>query len=204
MTKELAQPKLDKLHEIVNTGAKNAARAMAELIDNKISVSVPEIQLIPVTSLIDHLGGTELLIVGLYFRFNGDISGGIMLFFPETTAQTLLSDLTGNMNPVDPVEKNDLEKSALKETGNIMVNSYVNAIARSLSMNINLSVPYYAKDTLSAVSDVLLIQLAETSDQALLLTTVIDSSEQQLSGSIVIFPDVTSYVKIFKALGLQE
>lgn len=194
---------LDALREVISIGTGHAATALSQLIDKTIAVKVPEMNLIPIGSIPELLGGAELSITGLCFKISGDLSGRILLFFPEETSNLLIELLTANIKHGSLVEMNQIEKSALMEVGNILANSYLNAIAKMLDMKILLSVPYYSKDFLGAVIDLLLIEIAAVSDYALLMKTYIESPNITLSGNFTIFPDRLSFEKIFHKLGLK-
>ena len=142
-------------------------------------------------------------IVGLYFRFSGDLSGNILLYLPETVTDSLIRFLTSGVSFDNVEDKENVQKSAIMELGNIVTNSYLNAIAEMMDMRIFISVPYFSADQLGAMIDVLLIQIAEVADYALLLETVIASKERQIDCNMAIFLEDESLQKIFEKTGLK-
>lgn len=84
------------------------------------------------------------------------------------------------------------------ELGNVLTNSYLNAMAEMMDMKILLSVPYYSSDFLGAVIDLILIEIAEVSDYALLMKTDITLEDVKLTGNFMFFPDTPSFDKILK------
>ncbi len=204
MKNEIFSPvKLDALREIISIGTAHSATALSKLIDKTITVNVPELNVVPLSKIPELLGGAELSIVGLYFRISGDLTGNILLFFPQPTVNSLIEMLTANITTGSIVELTEIEKSALMELGNILTNSYLNAMAETMDIKILLSVPYYASDMLGAVIDFLLIEIAQVSDYVLLMKTVIESTEIILNGNFIIFPDRASFEKIFDRIGLK-
>jgi len=203
MSKELSKTQLDVMHEVINIGTGHAADALSRLIDERVVVAVPEVKMVPLTDVPRLLGGAEMSIVGIYFRFSGDLSGSILLFLPEDVISSLISFLTAGVSPDDPSEKEDIQRSALMELGNIVANSYLNAIAELMDMRIFISVPYFSQDLLGAMIDVLLIQVAEAADYALLLETVINSQQRKIDCSLAIFLEDESLNKIFDKTGLK-
>jgi chemotaxis protein CheC len=203
MANEFSKTQLDVLHEVINVGTGHAAAALSRLIDQKIMVTVPDVRMVPLNKLPDYLGGAETPIVGLYFKFSKDLNGNILLFFTEEVTHSLIDLLTAGVEFTDAAERESVEKSALLELGNIVANSYLNAIAEMMDMRVFISVPYYARDLLGAIIDVLLIQIAEAADYALLLETVIESSEQKIHSNIAIFLEDDSLNKIFVNTGLK-
>lgn len=204
MAKELSKTQIDVMHEVINIGTGHAADALSRLLDEKVMVEVPDVKMVPIGKVPDHLGGPELPIVGIYFRFSGDLSGSILLFIPESVIATLIEFLTAGIPLDDPAERENVQRSALMELGNIVANSYINAIAELMDMRIFISVPYYAQDLLGALVDVLLIQIAEAADVALLLETLIMSQQRQIDCNLAIFLDDESLEKVFTKTGLNN
>src|SRR3989339_725711 len=201
--KQYCDIELDALREFISVGTGHAATALSKLIDKDISVKIPHLNLVPVGEVPGKLGGPDLAIVGLYFKVYGDIEGSILLFFPQDTANTLLTFLMAGLPRSDGAEFDVMAQSALMELGNILANSYVNALARMMDAQILISVPYFSSDALGAVVDFLLIEVAQAGDYALLMDTVIDSPGEKLAGNFIIFPDTPSLEKIFRKMGLR-
>jgi len=200
--REFSKMEIDALKEFVNVGTGHSATALSKLIDKKVDVSVPELSIVPIGKVPERLGGAETQIVGLYFKIIGDITGSVLLFFPLQTASSLTALLTAGMKPDNPAEYEELERSAMMELGNILTNSYINALAQMLDSKIFISIPFYSSDILGAVIDLLLIEIAEVADFALLMETVVESPDTKLSGNFIIFPDAPSLEKILTKAGL--
>jgi len=194
---------LDTLREIINMGTAYSATSLSKLIDKTILVNVPRVDIAPIKKVPELLGGSNLSIVGLYFKFYGNIDGKIFIFFEKETAELLVKYLTANMTFSNVSEQKEIEKSALMELGNILANSYLNAIAEMMDIKILLSIPYYSSDMLGAVIDFMLIEIAKFTDYALLLNTVIESPEIKIAGNFIIFPERESFEKIFKNVGIE-
>ena len=201
--KDFTDIELDALREFTNMGAAHAATALSKLVDRKIQIKTPQVKIAPVEQIPAKLGGADNPGVGLYFRTSGDLSGSILLFFPQATAHVLVELLTSDMCPKSITEFNEVGRSALMEVGNILTNSYLNALAEMMHMRLLLSVPHYSADFLGAVIDFLLIELAQAADYALLMETVIESAETKFAGSLIVFPDEASLQKIFESVGLS-
>lgn len=200
--KELNEIELDALREFTSVGTSHAATALSKLLDRQVAVSMPEAKMVEITKIPEFLGGGRLQVVGLYFRIHGDINGSILLFFDEKQANKLINILMADFDPVDTPEFEEMRKSAMMELGNIITNSYLNALAQMMDMSILLSVPNYATDELSSVLDFLLIELSQAADQALMMNTVIKLPDSEVNGSFIMFPDAASLDKIFAKIGV--
>jgi len=201
--KNFTKIELDALHEFINIGTGRAATALSELIDKKVSIKVPEIKIVPISQVPGLLGGPEIPVVGLYFKIMGDLSGSILLFFDFESSNQLANFLTAGIADEKTSGFEEIKESALMEAGNILTNSYLNALSDMMDNKILLSVPSYASDMLGAVIDIALIEIAQNADNALLMKTEIDSPGTKLNGSFVIFPDNESFEKIFNKIGIE-
>ena len=200
---QFSSNEIDVLREFVNVGTAHAATAMSRLIDRKVDVAVPQLNIVPIARVPEILGGPETSIVGIYFKVSEDIAGSILLFFEQKTANSLLDLLIPIPRSASKNGFDSLEISALMEMGNILANSYINALAKMLDSKILISVPYISSDSLGAVIDVLLIELSMFAENALLMETEIALSGTSFAGNFIIFPDAASYEKIFKRAGLR-
>ena len=143
----------DILKEIGNIGAGNATTALAQLINSKIDMSVPQVSLVPFNRIADTIGSEETVLVGILLGLEGDISGMMMFLLQEKSAHNLVNILVGN-----PPEKedafNEMEFSALSEIGNIIAGSYLSALAGLTNLTIVASVPSMTIDMAGALLSV--------------------------------------------------
>jgi chemotaxis protein CheC len=201
--KEFSDIEMDALKEFVNVGTANAATALSKLIDRTISVSVPRLKIVPIGDVPSYLGGPEKQITGLYFKIYGGITGSVLLFLPQESSKALVDILTAQLSMESPEEFDSIKRSAIMELGNILTNSFLNAMADMVGENLFLSVPYYSEDYLGAVIDLLLIEIAQVAEYALLMDTIIKAPNSELAGNFIIFPEAESLEKIFKRMGLE-
>ena len=94
-----------------------------------------------------------------------------------------------------------MDMSALKEIGNIIAGSYLNALSAMTKLTIAQSVPYIAIDMAGAILSVPAIQFGKIGDNALMITTEF-GDEVMIEGYFILLPDLESYEKILKSLGI--
>ena len=99
------------------------------------------------------------------------------------------------------VYKRQMDMSALKEIGNIIAGSYLNALSAMTQLTIAPSVPYIAIDMAGAILSVPAIQFGKIGDNALMITTEF-GDEVMIEGYFILLPDLESYEKILKSLGI--
>jgi chemotaxis protein CheC len=118
----------DALKEIGTICAGNAATALSQLLDRKVSIVVPRILFLPIEDVPKAVGGEDMLVVGLMLRVLGDLPSSIIFIFSQKDALMLASLMTGK-EVTDSSVISELERSALKEVGVILSNAYLGARA---------------------------------------------------------------------------
>lgn len=189
----------DVLKEIGNIGAGNATTALAQLLQCKVDMKVPQVRLLNFSEVGAAIGGEEQLMAGVYLLVEGDITGSMMFLLEETAAHNLVSKL---MNvPQSEGNFSDMELSALKEIGNIIVASYLNSLSKLTNLRITPSVPDLCIDMAGAILSVPAIEFGEIGDRILMIQTEF-TDEMTLNGYFILVPDLESYDKILTALGM--
>lgn len=189
----------DVLKEIGNIGAGNATTALAQLLQCKVDMKVPQVRLLNFSEVGAAIGGEEQLMAGVYLLVEGNITGSMMFLLEETAAHNLVSKL---MNvPQSEGNFSDMELSALKEIGNIIVASYLNSLSKLTNLRITPSVPDLCIDMAGAILSVPAIEFGEIGDRILMIQTEF-TDEMTLNGYFILVPDLESYDKILTALGM--
>ena len=190
----------DVLSEIGNIGAGNATTALATLLNTKVDMHVPKVELLEFKEVGEEMGGEETLMAGIYQVIEGDISGSIMFLLERDTAKLLVSKLMGMEKP-DEGDFSEMEISALKEIGNIITGSYLSSLSTLTNLYINASVPAISIDMCEAILSVPAIEFGELGDKMLLIKTEF-TDDVKLEGYFVLVPDLDSYDKILTSIGM--
>lgn len=185
---ELTEKQLDILREVSNIGVGHAATALSQMTGLPIRLKVTRAMLIPIDGVPAVVGGPNRLVAGIFLKIYGQARGSILLVFPRESVTALLALSTREAQAPDRA-LTELEISAVKEIGNIMASSYLNAMSRLLEMILIPSVPGFAYDMAGAVLDSILIELGEHGDTALLIETAFGQDGQALSGQLFLLPD---------------
>jgi chemotaxis protein CheC len=190
----------DVLKEIGNIGAGNATTALAQMLNCKVDMAVPQVKLVEFRELGDMMGGAEQIMAGIYLGVEGDITGSIMFLLKKEAAKHLVNKLMGVDGGTG--EFSEMELSALKEVGNIITGSYLNSLSMMTNLKIYPSVPDLAVDMAEAILSVPAIEFGTMGDKILLIQTQF-FDETALDGYFILIPDMESYSKILKALGID-
>lgn len=178
------------LREIANIGTGNAATSLANILNKKISVSAPEVDMPEFKDLADTLNGAETLVVGLLIYISGDIDGMMMYINDERSACKLIEELMGRKRKGFD-EFDELDLSALTEIGNILMSSYLAALSKLLNFTIRQSVPYISIDMTGAILSVPAIEFGKVGDNVLLIKSTCNEMED-MSGYFILIPNAES------------
>ena len=192
----------DMLRELGNIGAGNATSALSQMLDLKLDMSVPEVRLLEFKDVGSAMGGADQVMVGIYLMVEGDIGGSMMFLLDAPSARHLVNIL---MSTPDAKEEtfSEIELSALKEVGNIITGAYLNSLSMMTNLAIVPSVPYITVDMLGAIISVPAIAFGTEADEIMLINTQF-FADVKLDGYFMMLPDMESYAKILKALGMGD
>ena len=159
---------LSVLSEIGNIGAGNAATALSSILADRVMMSVPELQIIDVEKMADILGGPENELAGILVNMTEDVQG-MLLFLLDKEFVCMLINVLLEEDRKDFTEITEIDMSAVKEIGNILSGSYVNAISTLTGLNIMLAPPQIAIDMAGAILSYPAAQFGAVGEQLLFI-----------------------------------
>ncbi|MDQ6969083.1 MAG: chemotaxis protein CheC [Mariprofundus sp.] len=188
---DISSNQKDALTELINIGVGHAASTLNFLIDHKIRLTVPEIE---IKSLQELKGAppVEAESSSVSMNFHGDFSGNTSLTFPLESARTLVAVLTGEA--ADSAELDDLRSGTLAEVGNILLNGVMGSLSNMLAASLDYSVPTYQEGYLN---NLLGYQQAEA---VLMARAIFYIDELCISGNIILFFELESFHALLKAI----
>ena len=199
---ELNSLQIDALREVGSIGSGNAATSLSSVINKRIELCVPEVRILENNAMIKKLGGAEKIIAGILVKVSGEIDGMILYMqsidFINVVLESVLSRTIQNYD-----ELTEMETSALIEIGNIMISSYINAIADMAGLQIKLSPPAISINMLGAVLSVPMVEYGHETDKTMLIDGNIICDCKVINGNLIMFPSVKSLDKILRKLGVS-
>lgn len=199
----LSLMQLDALKEIGNVGAGNSATALSQLINRKIDMTVPQIAIMPLGDVPDVVGGPDAMVAGVFLRVYGPAPSSILFLLPRDSAFALVDMLMGREQGTT-TSLNSMDESALMEIGNILAGAYLNALSHFTKLTLLPSIPSLAMDMAGAILSVILIQLGEMGDHALVIETEFTTENDGVKGHFFLIPDPGSLSTILAAIGVKE
>lgn len=200
---KLSALQLDALREIGNVGAGNSATALSQIIDRKIDMTVPQVAIMPLGDVPDVVGGPDAMVVGVFLRVYGLAPSSILFLLPRDSAFYLVDMLMGR-NQGYTTTLSSMDESALMEIGNILAGAYLNALSHFTNLTLLPSIPALAMDMAGAILSVVLIQLGQMGDHALVIETEFTTEADGVKGHFFLIPDPGSLNTILTAIGVKE
>ena len=198
---ELSPVQLDALREIGNVGAGNSATALSQIINHRIDMNVPQVSIVPITDVPDLVGGPDVMVAGVFLRVYGAAPSNILFLLPQDSAFYLVDMILGK--PHGETKTLDfMDESALMEIGNILAGAYLNALFNLTKLSLLPSIPALAMDMAGAILSVVLIQLGQMGDHALVIETEFQADEEGIKGHFFLVPDPGSLDTILTAVGV--
>ncbi len=193
---------LDMLREIANIGTGNAATSLASMLQRPINIQVPHISFLDYQAVSEAMGGPESLMVGMMLTLQRDVSGMMMFLMKEEFSHMVLNSLLGQSFS-SFTEVDEMGLSAMREIGNIMAASYVNAISQITGLAIEISPPDICIDMIGSILSVPAIHFANISDKVIFIEDEFGGSEANKDevSNLLLIPDVDSLEKIVEKLG---
>jgi chemotaxis protein CheC len=199
--KSLTQARMDALKEICNIGVGNAATSLSQLVNDKITMTVPVVAVLPFGELSSAAGGRDAYVAGVYLKITGAIPGDILFTMPLPAAKQLASLLLKKCSD-DPI-LSEMECSAVKEASSILTGSFLNALNELTSLSFSYSVPYFCTDIFEAILGSIVYHLGVASDYALFIKTELYYRTEILAGNFFFLPEANSLEAIFNSVGVK-
>ena len=190
----------DVLKEIGNIGAGNAMTALSQMLQCKVDMKVPQVKLLEFSEVGEMMGGEEQIMLAVFLGVEGDVTGSMMFMVEEDSARHLIQKTTMGMLP-EGSEFEEMGLSAMQEVGNIITGAYLNSLSTLTNLTIFPTPPALTIDMAGAILSVPAIQFGIYGDRILLIQSQFQD-ELELDGYFILIPDIESYDKILRALGL--
>lgn len=202
LEKDLSEFELDALREISNIGSGNAATVLSQLVNKKIDMTVPQVDVLPFNDMIRKIGAEDEKFVAVLLRVFGDAPGNILYLMGYEKAESVMKYMLKDYKEYN-TENEELSTSVYQEIGNILGNSYLNAISKMTGLTLMTSVPAVAIDMLAAILTTSFIYAQQYDDYVLAIDTHFIDDNKDIGGYFIYIPSPGSLDKILKNLGIK-
>ena len=201
---------LDILREIGNIGAGHAATALSTLVDKKIEMKIPSVEVISFDEIMDLAGGpdNDNIVVCVFLRIEGEAPGSMFFVLSLEQAAYFIHLMTWEeRSSFSELTYSELGLSTLQELGNILCGAYLSSLSDFTQLHLYPSVPSLAIEMVGAVISSGLLEVSQVSDHAIVINTALleedDEKMASVDGRFFLMPDPKSLQIIFAALGVK-
>lgn len=195
----LNEQQKDALKEVGSIGAGHAATALSQLVDKKVLVTVPRLEIIPIEQMTQFMGDPENLVTALKTNILGDISGKI-LFILERENALFVADMLKGTELGSTKTFNEIDEKMLTQAGNILVMAYLNALTRLTGLAILSSQPDFVFDMMGAILSTVCTEDGINIEQAVIIDADFVEESNKVKGRLIFMPVQDSLKAILDAI----
>ena len=199
---ELNSVVLDVLKEIGSIGSGHAATALSSALSAKITMTVPEVNIMGYDQAIASLGGPEKIIVAVLVNMSGEVRGTLLYLMDLDLLQVILEKY--GMKPVATyADIDEMSASAATEIANIIISSYTNALSELSGVAIQLSVPSMALNMLGGIMSVPMTEYGYTTDSIMMVEGKFKHNNREIYSNLIMLPEMESLNFLLHKLGVD-
>ena len=190
---DLNLQELDVMKEIGSIGTGHAATALSKLLQREVRITIPKVQILDFDGAVKRIGKEEEII--------GATLGLMLFLYDKRFARKMLKKLL-QTEYKDFDAMDDMAFSALKEVGNIIICSYINAFSQLVHVDLHLSVPSSTVNMLGGILTVPMAEFGYESDKLMYSNADFLMDGKSLPSWLLMLPDIHSLNTILEKLGV--
>ena len=175
---------------------------MSSMLNAKVNMSLPKVVILGFNEALDYLGDPEELVAAIFVEMSGELSGIMLLILTKEFSDEVLFRMLGKVDS-DFLELEEIDSSVLMETGNIVISSYITAMASLTNVNVELSVPQLAINMVGGIMSAPMSLMGQHSDRIMMITGQFTIDGKALDSEMLLLPDVESLNVLMKKLGVE-
>ena len=198
---DLNLQELDVMKEIGSIGTGHAATALSKLLQREVRITIPKVQILDFDGAVKRIGKEEEIIGATLVQMSGDLDGLMLFLYDKRFARKMLKKLL-QTEYKDFDAMDDMAFSALKEVGNIIICSYINAFSQLVHVDLHLSVPSSTVNMLGGILTVPMAEFGYESDKLMYSNADFLMDGKSLPSWLWMLPDIHSLNTILEKLGV--
>lgn len=198
----------DALKEVGNIGAGNAANALAIMLNKKVVVDVPEVEMVELDKFSNKISKKNEKLMILWSNVTGQTRATILLIIKMPDILKIMSILIDEKSKADLTVANinkikdfpDIYIDAIGELGHILASNYVSAMGDLLSITFMTEPPDMSVDVGKQLFKILKEEIGLLKKLSLVITTNIIITDIKITGTFLFIPDVQTLHELLNAL----
>jgi chemotaxis protein CheC len=181
--------RLQTVNELAREGATTVADNLSQLTGVDTEMQITKINVLDVEDLVEHLGTQKQ--VGVNVPLTEQPHGSVLVLFDDASARRVASTMMGGIEG-DGGGYSDMERSAIREVGNIMTSGFIDGWANVLGRTIDISTPNLFR---ASGSDIVAHCVDPGEHEiAMVFDATLHAPDADVEAKIYSFPDVEEFV----------
>ncbi len=178
--------KRNALHTIAINGAFNASRAMSKWLHRGVRLSTEGFEKVPLRDICQG-ADAESVVAALHLELGSQMHGHTLMVMADSTAMELV-DLLMRRPEGTTKEFDEMARSCLQETGNIVSSAFINSWAKWLDIDTAPQPPQLHVDMLEAILQAVVVEQAAVGDEVFLAKTSFSVDGKWLDWKYYVLP----------------
>lgn len=171
------------LKEILNIGGGNAATSLSKLIKKTVRMDVPTFELMEYVEVYNNILEDDKEVKVVIMNLVGDEGAFLYVISPDSA-----KELANLMYPKEVEVNDELIDSAITELGNILINSFLNAMMRVIDVNLITSVPVLWHDYFGSILSTVYLEEGIYDSTIIIMHNEYWSDDGKIDGSLFFIP----------------
>ncbi|MCX6690496.1 MAG: chemotaxis protein CheC [Methanoregula sp.] len=196
---KITDEQMDFIRELVNIGAGNAVTALSQLLQCKVELLMPTVQVLRAHEVAPALTGSPAAaVIGVRMDLIGDVTGAFYVILSKDDLKKI-SVLIKNVSHWDTGEK-DYVLETIAEIGNILAGVYLTAIHDFSSLVIYHTIPRAAIDMIQSLLDETLVEVCEIMPEIFIFMNEFAIKTQSFKMYMLLIPSPDSFDRLAGSL----
>jgi chemotaxis protein CheC len=187
--------RLRDVNRLAKAGAETVAEHLTQLTGVETEMQITKINVLDIEDLGAHLGRER--VVGVNVPLLEHPHGSVLILFEDESAKKLAHTMLGS-EPSDGPTYSEMERSAIKEVGNIMTSGFIDGWANVLGRTIDISTP----QLLRAEGDTIVEHSVQPGEHeiALVFDSTLEAPDVDVEATIYTFPNIEEFVELINSI----
>lgn len=174
------------LQKAASNGSLKVAEAFSKFSGSEVRADVSKVETVSLQKSLDLIKSPSGQMVVVYAQLLSGLPGASILMLSQKDAAALV-DLLNHQPVGTTMILKDIDRSAIKETLNILSNSYMTALAESAHLKLGLGVPnMITSSRLNDIVDDLIKKGAKEGDDAVVFDSTLTITEHKIKADLYI------------------
>jgi len=198
----LNDDQLDALQEVINIGASHAATALSTMVNKNIKIGIPNIKVIPIEETIECVQNEDV-VAGVFLKTGGNLPVYVIMLTSFDSALALSNLLLGSEPDYYKGDLDEMERSAIKEVGNIIMSSFFDSVTEFIGESMIPGPPSLAYDMPSVVFEYIMIQLGSIAQEITVFDVQInEENDGMFDVDMFLMPEPDTIKKMLTKIGM--